>query len=337
MPHSVHVQPSGHRFTVTDGESILEAALRNGYRFPYGCRNGSCGSCKGRLISGQIDYREANTLALSKQEQAAGFALFCQAQPRSDVVVKVQEVESMIQIPIKTLPCRVVRMQRLSHDVMGLWLKLPRTERLQFLAGQYVDILLKDGRRRSFSLANPPHDDEFLELHIRYYQRGRFSDYVFSEMHENELLRIRGPLGCFVLNEASQAPMIFVAGGTGFAPIKGIIEHTLAEHLTRPMHLYWGARSRGDLYMDELASSWATIYPHIHYTPVLSKPRPEDHWHGRTGLVHQAVLEDFADLSAYEVYASGPPMMVAAIRTSFQEQGLPADRLYSDAYEPAAD
>ncbi len=316
-------------------ESILEAALRHGYRFPYGCRNGSCGACKGRLISGRIAYRRAEISGLSEHERTTGLTLLCQAQPVSSIIVEVQEIESMHPLPIKTLPCRVSQKQQLSHDVMGLWLKLPLTERLQFLAGQYVDILHKDGRRRSFSLANPPHDGEFLELHIRHYTGGQFSNYVFAEMQSNELLRIRGPLGSFVLKENSTAPMIFVAGGTGFAPIKGIIQHTLAQQQRRPIHLYWGARARRDLYLDELAQDWAATYSHIRYTPVLSEPQPDDRWQGRSGLVHQAVLEDFEDLSNYEVYASGPKAMVEAIRTHFLERGLREDKLYSDAFVAA--
>jgi CDP-4-dehydro-6-deoxyglucose reductase, E3 len=336
MAYSIQTRPSGHRFTVEEGESILDGALRQGYRFPYGCRSGNCGACKSRLISGQVDYRGAAISGLGEHQAAGSFALLCQAHPRSDLIIEVQEIGSMGQIPIRTLPCRVAKKQQLSHDVMGLWLKLPRTERLQFLAGQYVDILHKDGSRRSFSLANSPYDDEFLELHIRYYPGGRFAHYVFTELQPNELLRIRGPLGNFVLNQTSQAPMILVAGGTGFAPIKGIVQHTLIERLTRPIHLYWGVRARRDLYMDELARTWAETYSHIRYTPVFSEPLPEDSREVRRDFVHQAVLEDFADLSGYEVYASGPPVMVEAVRTHLLVRGLAADKLYSDGFEFAA-
>ena len=335
MNYSVQIQPSGHRLTVAGNESILDVALRHGYRFPYGCRNGSCGACKGRLISGQIDYRGANISGLGEHDQAKGLALLCQARPIGPVIVEIQEIGSTPQLPIKMLPCRVAQKQQLSHDVMRLWLKLPRTERLQFLAGQYVDILHKDGRQRSFSLANPPHDDEFLELHIRHYPGGQFSHYVFTQMQPNELLRLRGPFGHFVLHEDSVAPLIFVAGGTGFAPIKSIIQHTLAQRLIRPIHVYWGARTRRDLYLDELARSWAKTYPHLRYIPVLSEPDADDPWQGRTGFVHRAVLDDFAVLSDHEVYASGPRTMVEAIQVHFLARGLAMDKLHSDAFVAA--
>lgn len=249
-----------------------------------------------------------------------------------DLVMDGSGRESLTQITIKILSCRVARLARLSHDVMGLWLKLPRAERLPFAPGQYIEILLQDGRRRSFSLANSPHD-EFLQLHIRHYAHGAFSDHVFSEMQEDARLSIRGPLGSFRLNEPSDRPMIFVVGGTGFAPVKSIIEYALAEGSSRPMDLYWGVRSRRDLYMDELARGWANRVPNVRYTPVLSEPLTEDHWEGRMGLVHQVVLDDFADLADHEVYTSGPPGMVKAVRTSFPQRGLAADRIYSDAFE----
>ena len=229
------------------------------------------------------------------------------------------------------------RREPLCEDVMGLWLRLPKAERLQFLAGQYIDVLLPDGRSRSFSLANAPEDDQFLELHIRYYHHGAFSDFVFSGMHEGTLLRIRGPLGGFVLDEESRRPILCIAGGTGFAPIKGLIEHALAQGMDRPIHLYWGARSRGDLYLDGLARGWAERHANVAYTPVLSDPRPDEPWSGRTGLVHEAVLEDFEALGEYEVYASGPPPMVEAIRATLPSKGLDPGCLYSDSFERASD
>ena len=245
----------------------------------------------------------------------------------------MREVQGAQDIKARNLPCRVAKLERLSHDVIRLYLKLPETERLQFLAGQYVDILLRGGHRRAFSLANAPHDDRYLELHVRHVQGGSFTDFVFSQMKEKALLRIEGPLGSFFLREDSRRPMIFVAGGTGFAPIKGIIEHALAEGVTRPMHLYWGVRARRDLYLHSLPRSWAEQHPQISYVPVLSEPEAEDQWSGATGLVHEAVLTDFADLSPYEVYTSGPPSMVAAVRQAFPSHGLDPKHLFSDSFE----
>ncbi len=337
MSFTVSVRPSGHRFEVREGEAVLDAALRQGLRLPYGCRNGECGSCKGRVESGDIAYPEGEPPALHPQERALGYALFCQARAESDLVIEIREIDSLTGIPIRTLPCRVARREPLCADVMGLWLRLPKAERLQFLAGQYIDVLLPDGRSRSFSLANAPGNDQFLELHIRHYPHGAFSDLVFSGMHEGTLLRIRGPLGGFVLDETSRRPIICIAGGTGFAPIKGLIEHALAQGLDRPLHLYWGAKTREDLYLDGLARGWAEKYAHVRYTPVLSEPRPDETWSGRTGLVHQAVLEDFDVLDHYEVYASGPPAMVEAIRAALPDKGLDPGYLYSDSFERARD
>ncbi|MDH5573667.1 MAG: FAD-binding oxidoreductase, partial [Gammaproteobacteria bacterium] len=216
-------------------------------------------------------------------------------------------------------------------DVMLLMLKLPKTDRLQFLAGQYINFLLKDGRHRSFSLANAPHIDDALELHIRHINNGSFTGEVFDKMKINDIMRIEGPYGQFFLRENSERPIIFMAGGTGFAPVKSIIEHALAAGIKRPMYLYWGVRATEDLYMNELAQSWATKYSHIHYIPVLSEPEADNKF--RTGYVHEAILADFPDLSSYEIYASGPPAMVYAGRDAFAAQGLDLDHYFSDAFE----
>lgn len=336
MVFSVRIEPSGHSFTTNGQDSLLEAALKHNLHFPYGCRNGNCGACKAQLRQGQVKYlNPAPQEGLTTAEQQLGTILLCQAYPVSDIVVEVDEV-STEQIPIKVYPCRVARLQQLCHDVMGIWLELPSSQRMPFQAGQYIDILMKDGRKRSFSLANPPEQDRFLELHVRHYQGGKFSDYAFSGLHEKEFMRIQGPLGRFVLNKDSDAPMIFVAGGTGFAPIKGIIEHSLATGFTRSIYLYWGVRAKRDLYMENLVEDWLSHYSHIHYAPVLSEPLPEDAWTGRTGFVHEAVAADFADFASYEVYVSGPPVMCQAVRSSLTEKGLSPKRIYSDAFEFAA-
>lgn len=338
MSYTVLVQPSGHTFSVEANETILDGALRHGFAFPYGCRNGACGSCKGKLLSGTVDHGPSLPPALSEDDIANGQALFCVARATSDISVEVREVGAAKDIPIKTLPCRLAKKERLAHDVIRIKLKLPATERLQFLAGQYIDILLKDGKRRSFSLANAPHDDELLELHIRHVVGGRFTDPLFSgEMQEKALLRLEGPLGSFFLREDSERPMIMLAGGTGFAPIKAIVEHAIAEEIHRPIHIYWGVRAKRDLYLAELPQQWAETHDNIHFTPVLSEPMEDDNWQGRTGFVHEAVLADFQDLSAYEVYACGPPVMISAAKTGFSTQGLDPDNFYSDAFEIAGD
>jgi CDP-4-dehydro-6-deoxyglucose reductase len=336
--HQVRLEPSGHTYTVAPGETLLEAALRQGIGLPYGCRNGACGACKGVLRSGELEYGDYQDRALHDSEKALGKALTCCTRPRTDIVFEVRELSGAKDLAIRTLPCRVEKVEKPADDVAVIYLKLPSGERLQFLAGQYVDILMKDGKRRSFSMANAPHDDAFLQLHVRRTPGGAFSKYVFEEMRERAILRFEGPLGTFYLREDSDKPIIFVAGGTGFAPVKAQVEHLLRHGEDRPIVLYWGARARKDLYLHELPMKWAAEHPNFSYVPVLSDPLPEDAWSGRTGLVHQAVLDDFADLSGYQVYACGAPAMTDVARQTFVEQrGLVDDEFYCDAFTPSVD
>lgn len=331
MTFQTHLQPSGHTFPTEAHETILEAALKHGYTLPYSCRDGVCGTCKGKVVSGQVDHGKYQDSTLTEAEKAAGMALFCCAKPLSDLTLECREVNAVKDIPIKIMPCRVHKMERPAADVMVLSLKLPTNERLQFLAGQYIDILLKDQQPRSFSLANAPHSDEFLELHIRNISGGAFTHHVFEQMKERDILRFKGPLGTFFLREDSAKPIIFVASGTGFAPIKAIIEHALFIGVTRPMHFYWGARKLADLYMLDKAKHWESSG--IKFTPVLSEALAEDHWQGRTGFVHQAVLDDYSDLSEQEVYACGAPIVVEAAHRDFTTQrGLPNEAFFSDAF-----
>ncbi|HRE18289.1 MAG TPA: CDP-6-deoxy-delta-3,4-glucoseen reductase [Rhodocyclaceae bacterium] len=337
MSYQITVQPSGRQFAADADETILEAAIRQGVTLPYGCRDGACGACKGKVLEGAFDYGKAGPPALTAIDRDLGYALYCCAKAQGDLVLECKQVGSTGDIPVKTLPTRIEKIEMPAPDVAILHLKLPASERLQFLAGQYIDILLKEGRRRSFSLANAPHDDGFLQLHIRHVPGGLFTDPLFSTMKARDILRFNGPHGSFYLREDSKKPMILLAGGTGFAPIKAIVEHALAEKLERPMHIYWGARAKADLYLPELPREWAAAHSHIHFVPVLSDPRADDHWQGRTGFVHQAVMEDFPDLSAYQVYACGAPPMVDAARREFcGAYGLPEEEFFADAFTYAA-
>jgi len=328
----ITLQPSGHTFTVAGDETILDAALRQGIGLPYGCRNGACGSCKGKIVSGEFDYGVYQERTLRPEEKAAGKALFCVGKPCSDMTLEVKEIGGSGDIQIRTLPCRVEKVEKVAPDVAVLSLKLPAQERLQYFAGQYVDILLKDGKRRSFSIANPPHQDQYIELHIRLIPGGQFTNYVFNEMRDRAILRFEGPLGTFFLREDSDKPVIFVAGGTGFAPIKAVIEHALYEKVDREMVLYWGCRSLQDLYLPQLPAQWAREYLNFTFIPVLSDPKPEDNWQGRTGLVHQAVLDDFDSLSGHEVYACGAPIMIDTAQQTFAARGLPDDEFFADSF-----
>lgn len=337
MTHTVQLEPSGRQFSTEDNESILDAAMRQGIQLEYGCRDGRCGTCHCTLLSGDISYPEGRPERLTDEDEAASTILICKAHADADLTIRARVLEGFASLPIKKLPCRIAHIKQLCHDVMLVQLKLPENQRMQFLAGQYIEFLLANGHRRAFSIANAPHDDEYIELHIRHVPGGEFSEYIFNEAKEKALLRIMGPMGTFVLREDSQRPIIMMAGGTGFAPIKGMVEHAIHAGITRPIHIYWGVRAKRDLYMNELPEQWTAEHPHIHYTPVLSDPAPEDNWQGRTGLVHHAIAEDFIDLNGHEVYAGGPPQMVHTGYEVFSKQGLSPEFYFSDAFEYAKD
>ena len=332
MSFKVQIQPSGHEFQVEPDESLLEAALRQGINLPYGCRNGFCGDCRSALLEGQVHYPDGVPEAIQGQTEES--CLTCQARAQGDLTIGVHEIEQAAEIQTRILPSKVDRIERLNDDVIRLYLKLPEGERLQFLAGQYLNFILPDGTKRAFSIANAPHDDEFIELHIRHVAGGTFTDMLFNGMQEKTILRIEAPLGSYFLREDSQRPVILMGGGTGFAPIKGILEHALQIGLTRPIHLYWGVRSREDLYLPDLPQAWASEHANIRYTPVLSEP--DDDWQGETGWVHERVVADYPDLSGHDVYMSGPPPMINAGKEAFLAHGLPGENLFSDSFEYGA-
>ena len=338
MAFNVTIRQSGKQFQVEADEPVLTAALRQGVGLPYGCKNGACGSCKGLVVKGEVEQRPHSSSALSNDEKTRGMALFCCATAQTDLEIDIREISGVGDMQVKKLPCRVNAIERVADDVVVLKLQLPANERLQYLAGQYIEFILKDGKRRSYSMATPPHHDGPLELHIRHMPGGVFTDHVFGTMKERDILRFEGPLGTFFLREDSTKPIVLLASGTGFAPIKAIIEHAIFKKLDRPMTLYWGGRRRKDLYMAELAEQWAREVPNFKFVPVLSEPQPDDAWQGRTGFVHRAVVEDLPDLSGYQVYACGAPVMVEAAQRDFTaHHGLPADEFYADSFTSAAD
>jgi CDP-4-dehydro-6-deoxyglucose reductase, E3 len=341
MGFEIRVEPSGHVFRAAADEKLLDAALRHGVALPYGCRDGACGSCRGKVLAGEIDHGRAPQHTLSDAERRAGFALFCCARARSDLTIESHELRSAQDLPVKTLPARVQKLTLAAPDVMIMDLKLPPSERLQYFAGQYIEILLKDGRRRAFSLANAPHADGCLQLHIRR-TGGQFTEHLFTAMKERDMLRFSGPYGSFYLREESKKPMLLIAGGTGFGPIKAIVEQAIAERSTRPMDVYWGGRQPADLYLLPVAERWAQEEPHIRFVPVLSELPPggleQTSWPGRRGLVHAAAMADFPDLSGHQVYVCGSPAMVAAARHDFIEQcALPENEFLADSFEFAND
>jgi len=336
--HNVTLKPSEQQFQVEDGETILAAALRQGLVLPYGCKNGACGSCKGKILEGSVDYGVYQKRVFTDEEKAQGKALFCQAKPLGDVVIEARAIGATKGIQIKTLPCRVQTLERVADDVIVLRVKLPANEKMKFLAGQFIEFLLKDGTRRSFSMANPPYDAELIELHVRRVAGGKFTEHVFEKMKERDILRFEGPLGVFFLREESPKPIVLVASGTGFAPIKSLVEDALQRDIERPMTLYWGGRRPKDLYLNALAEKWASEHASFKYVPVISDALPEDQWQGRNGFVHRAVMQDFPDLSRHQVYACGVPIMVDSARRDFTAAcKLPEDEFYADSFTTQAD
>ena len=333
--HTVTLQSSGKHFRVEPGETVLEGARRAGLALPYSCLSGVCGSCKATLITGHCTYPRNPPTALNAAEQARHQVLLCQAVPASDLVIAAREVASVADMPRRMLTLKLVDKALLSDDVVRLTLLTARGERLRRLAGQYLDALLPDGRRRAFSIANAPHEGDSIELHVRHVAGGGFTSYVFDEMDTGALLRVEGPLGTFVPREDSERPMLMIAGGTGFAPIKALIEHFRHLGTRRPITLYWGARTPRDLYLRALPERWMRDDPSFRFVPVLSDA---EHTGGlRHGFVHEALLEDHADLSAFDLYMSGPPTMIDAGRRAFVDAGLPEDRLFYDSFDYAPD
>lgn len=338
MTFQVTVQPSGRQFSCEADETILSAAIRAGVGLPYGCKNGACGSCRGMVLSGDVTHGAHQERALPAADEAKGFSLFCCARPHGDLVIEAREVLGLGEFPIKKLPSRIARLERVGDDVMSIALQLPASEKLQYRAGQYIEFMLKDGKRRSYSLANAPHVGEHVTLHIRHMPGGLFTDQVFSTMKERDILRFEGPLGSFFLREDSDKPMVLLASGTGFAPIKAIVEQAVHIKSERPMTLYWGGRRPKDLYMHALCQEWARTIPNFRYVPVISNATQDDQWNGQTGFVHQVVMNDLPDLSNYQVYACGAPAMVDAARTDFRAScNLPEEEFYADAFTSEAD
>ncbi|MES2015660.1 MAG: CDP-6-deoxy-delta-3,4-glucoseen reductase [Pseudomonadota bacterium] len=338
MTFQITVQPSGHQFACEADETVLVAAIRAGVGLPYGCKNGACGSCKGKLIAGAVEHKAHQQRALTDDEKAQGFALFCCATTAQDLVIEAREVSGSSEYPVRKMPSRVASITKVAPDVAIITLQLPANEALAYRPGQYIEFMLRDGKRRSYSMASAPSLDAPLSLHIRHMAGGLFTEQVFNTMKERDILRFEGPHGSFFLREESDKPIVLLASGTGFAPIKALVEHLIHLNSARPVSLYWGGRRPRDLYMNALCEQWAAILPNFRYIPVVSDAQPEDNWRGRSGFVHAAVMQDIADLSGYQVYACGAPIVVDSARRDYVEQcQLPADEFYADAFTSEAD
>lgn len=340
--HQITVQPSGRMFVAQAGEAILSAGIRQGIGLPYGCKDGACGSCKCKLIEGRVVHRPHQSKALSEAEAANGFILTCCGVPQTDLILESRQVTELGALPIKRMPTRVMRLERASPDVMLLTLQLPASDGFAYRAGQYIEFILRDGTRRSYSMANAPagaaSTGAKLELHIRHMPGGRFTDHVFTTMLEKEILRAEGPFGSFFLREDSSKPMVLLASGTGFAPVKALIERMQQQGIQRAATLYWGGRRPRDLYMNDWVRAKLTEMPNLRYVPVVSDALAEDGWTGRTGFVHQAVLQDFPSLVDHQVYACGAPIVVDSARQAYTSlAGLPAEEFFADAFTSEAD
>jgi CDP-4-dehydro-6-deoxyglucose reductase, E3 len=334
----VTVSKSGRSFRVDRGQAVLDAALRAGLNLPHSCKSGNCGSCRARLVEGEVRYPNGAPLGLSDAEIADGLILLCQARAESDLSIETFEAAAPEEVVVKRLPSRIERIVPLAHDVAAVYLRLPAAERFDFKPGQYLDVLLSKGRRRSFSIASPPHDSRLLELHVRLARGGEFTGPLFAGGMAGALLSIEGPLGHFIYREpcaGEAAPMLLVGGGTGLAPLMSILRHVTETGLARDMTLYWGVRAERDLYADAALESLARRTPGFRYVPVLSEPSPA--WQGAAGLVHDAVLARVPDLARHEVYASGPPAMIEAVRREFTARGVDPSRLRFDSFDYAPD
>jgi CDP-4-dehydro-6-deoxyglucose reductase, E3 len=342
MSFSVTLKPSEKTFNLEAEQFILQAALAQNIVLPYGCKDGACGSCKARVVSGSIEQGPHSVGALRQEDKDKGYALLCCAKARSDLVLEARVLAAMGDYPVKKMPCRVASLEKVAPDVIVLKLQLPANEKLLYLAGQYVEIIMRDGTRRQYSMGCAPPLAEQIELHVRHMPGGKFTDGLFGlstpVMKERDILRFEGPLGTFFLREDSDKPIVLLASGTGFAPIKAVLEQAFMKGTVRPMTLYWGGRRPHDLYMNELCIKWATEHPSFKYVPVVSDALPEDAWQGRTGFVHKAVMTDFPDLSGHQVYACGAPIVIDSAQREFVEScGLSSDEFYADSFVTAAD
>ena len=311
---------------------MLSGALREHLNLPHSCKGGSCGTCRVRVIKGRFAYPHGRPIGISVEEETDGFALICQARALEDLEIEIREIRHVTDVEIKSLPARIERMRPLAPDVMGMWLRLPAIESFSWQCGQYLDVMLAGERRRSFSLANPPHDSALLELHVRRAPGGAFTEQVFTSLKEGSLLRIEGPLGQFIYRPGER-PLLLVGGGTGYAPLKAMIRQVLETETKRDITLFWGARRAADLYDDAWLRDLAAKHARFRYTSVLSdQSAAAPH---ESGFVHEAVVRKVPGLAGFDIYAAGPPAMIDAVRAALPAQGADPGRIYIDSFDYA--
>ncbi len=332
MSHIVQLRPSGYVIVVEEHETVLEAALRQGYDFPHDCCSGICSTCQGQVLAGSVDYGDNEIYAIDEEQQALGEALFCSAYPQTDLLIQVDDVTGPDEALIKTLSYDLAEINESSTSVTQVLLQAPADDHLQYRAGQYLYVIPNKGDARPFSIGNCPTDERMIELHIRHTQDNEYANQLLDEIKSHKKLNLRGPYGTTVFHRDINKPIIFIAGGTGFAPLKAIIEHVLIEDFQQSMHLYWGAKTLGDLYMHQLAQTWVAQQAHFNYTPVLSDPSDLEDWHGVSESIDEAVLADYPDLSNHVIYACGPSEMVFDALKTLKAHGLKEALMFSDAF-----
>jgi CDP-4-dehydro-6-deoxyglucose reductase, E3 len=343
----ITIEKSGRTFKCNTNSVLLQAGLDSGIALPYSCRSGVCSACRGQIRQGEVDFGLVNPRYLSEEDKAHGYVLMCSARPLSDLVVDVNEIDSFSVLPSAQMPARVLKLEKLSEDVVAITLGLPANEPVNYKPGQYLSIVLDEKIERSYSIANAPTTAGMrqLELHVRLIPGGVFSERLTSRLKVREMLKVKLPLGTFYLRESLNKPIVMVASGTGFAPIKAMIEYSLNKidldaSLTRqtPIYLYWGGRKKSDLYLYELCAEWAKKYEHISFFPVISEATPNCQWTGRTGFVHQEVMKDFPTMNDIVVYACGAPVMVEAAKRDFLKHcGLGEDAFFADSFVTEAE
>jgi CDP-4-dehydro-6-deoxyglucose reductase len=317
---------NGRSFNAEAGESLLDAALRQGVVLNHSCRTGRCSSCKGRLRAGPTEAIHEES-GLAPEERAQGWILTCVRAACGDVELDIDDLGDVAMPEAKTLPCRIQSLERLAPDVLRVLLRLPPSGTLSFLPGQYIDVIGAGGLRRSYSIANAPSDDKLIELHVRQVPEGAMSRYWFEQAQVNDLLRLRGPLGTFFLRGQAGMDLVLLATGTGIAPVKAILEglaRAPADEQPRSITLYWGGRHPEDLYWQ------APSQPGLRFVPVLSRAGPQ--WAGARGHVQDVMLAASPDLGSTLVYACGSDAMIHGAQARLQDLGLPARRFQSDAF-----
>lgn len=320
MNYEIEIQPARVKYKASVDDTLLSAALANKFCLEHSCRSGECGLCSATIVSGTVKNEFGDLVT-------EGNVLTCCSYPQSDITLLAKFLPELSDIECKTLPCKLVSKSLVNHDILILTLRFPPKTNFKYLAGQYIDLIYQ-GLRRSYSIANAQSSLEGLELHIRLIADGQFSQVLIRDCNENQLMRIEGPKGTFFVREATN-PIIFLAGGTGFAPVKAMMENLLHNKVNREIYIYWGM-AHSDGFYTKIADDWAREYSHISYVSVVSAD--DKCWQGRRGFVHQVVLDDFSDLSKYHVYACGSPLMISSAKDAFISRGLNSEHFYADIF-----